>query len=156
MLLAGRVADLFGRRRFLMVGFALFTLASMACGFANSQAVIVIARGIQGVGGSIVSVVSLSLVLVLFPETRERAKAMSIWGFVGSGGGSVGVIAGGLLTQGLNWHWIFLINVPIGALALLLAGPLLPKDSGSGLANGLDVVGPWQSSVRHCWPSTGS
>jgi EmrB/QacA subfamily drug resistance transporter len=141
MLLAGRAADLFGRRRFLMVGFAIFTLASVTCGFATSQAVIVVARGVQGIGGSIVSAVSLSLVLVLFPETRERAKAMSIWGFVGSGGGTVGVIAGGFLTQGLNWHWIFLINVPIGVLALLLARPLLPEDSTIGLGNGLDLGG---------------
>jgi EmrB/QacA subfamily drug resistance transporter len=141
MLLAGRAADLFGRRKFLIAGFALFTLASVACGFATSQGVLVIARGIQGIGGSIISAVSLSLVLVLFPETRERAKAMSIWGFVGSGGGSVGVIAGGLLTQGLNWHWIFLINAPIGLVALRLARPLLPKDSAIRLAHSLDVGG---------------
>src|SRR3954452_1081622 len=104
MLLAGRAADIVGRRTVLMIGIALFTLASLACGLAQSQAVIVIARGIQGIGGSIVSAVSLSIVLVLFEPPAERAKAMSIWGFVGSGGGPVGVIAGGLLTQSLNWH----------------------------------------------------
>jgi EmrB/QacA subfamily drug resistance transporter len=141
MLLAGRAADIVGRRTVLMIGIALFTLASLACGLAQSQAVIVIARGIQGIGGSIVSAVSLSIVLVLFEPPAERAKAMSIWGFVGSGGGTVGVIAGGLLTQSLNWHWIFLVNVPIGLLALIMAVPLLPSTRGSGLQRGLDVGG---------------
>jgi EmrB/QacA subfamily drug resistance transporter len=141
MLLAGRAADLLGRRAVLMAGIGLFTAASLACGLATSQAVIVIARGIQGVGGSIVSAVSLSIVLVLFTSTADRAKAMSIWGFVGSGGGKVGVILGGLLTQGLNWHWIFLVNVPIGVLALALARPLLPKVAGLGLDRGLDLGG---------------
>ena len=89
-----------------------------------------VARGVQGIGGSIVNSVSLSIVLVLFPRPAERAKAMSIWGFVGSGGASIGVIAGGLLTHAFNWHWIFLVNVPIGALALLLARPLLPRVAG--------------------------
>jgi EmrB/QacA subfamily drug resistance transporter len=127
----------------LMTGIGLFTVASLACGLASSQAVIVIARGVQGIGGSIVSAVSLSIVLVLFTSTADRAKAMSIWGFVGSGGGTVGVILGGLLTQGLNWHWIFLVNVPIGILALLLARPLLPAVAGTGLDSdqGLDVGG---------------
>jgi MFS family permease len=141
MLLAGRAADLLGRRAVLMTGIGLFTIASLACGLANSETVIVVARGIQGIGGSIVSSVSLSIVLVLFTSTADRAKAMSIWGFVGSGGGTVGVILGGLLTQGLNWHWIFLVNVPIGALALLLARPLLPKVNGLGLDQGLDLGG---------------
>jgi EmrB/QacA subfamily drug resistance transporter len=141
MLLAGRAADLLGRRAVLMTGIGLFTLASLACGMATSEAVIVVARGIQGIGGSIVSSVSLSIVLVLFTTTADRAKAMSIWGFVGSGGGTVGVILGGLLTQGLNWHWIFLVNVPIGALALLLARPLLPRVDGLGLDQGLDLGG---------------
>src|SRR5205085_1287994 len=141
MLLSGRLADLFGRRAVLMTGIALFTAASLACGLSNSQALIVTARAIQGIGGSIVSAVSLSIVLVLFPLRAERAKAMSIWGFVGSGGGTVGVIAGGLLTQSLNWHWIFLINVPIGILALVLARPLLPAVPGRGIGKGLDLGG---------------
>jgi EmrB/QacA subfamily drug resistance transporter len=141
MLLSGRAADLLGRRAVLMTGIGLFTAASLACGLASSQAVIVVARGIQGIGGSIVSAVSLSIVLVLFTNIRERAKAMSIWGFVGSGGGTVGVILGGLLTQGLNWHWIFLVNVPIGILAFLLARPLLPEVPGLGLDHGLDLGG---------------
>jgi EmrB/QacA subfamily drug resistance transporter len=141
MLIAGRTADLLGRRRVLMGGIALFTAASLACGLASSQTFIVVARAIQGIGGATVSAVSLSIVLVLFREQADRAKAMSIWGFVGSGGGTVGVIAGGLLTQSFNWHWIFLINVPIGVLALVLARPLLPEVRGTGVGRGLDLGG---------------
>jgi len=141
MLLSGRAADLLGRRATLIVGVALFTLASLACGMASSQSMLVIARGIQGIGASIVTAVALSMVLALFPEPAERAKAMSVWGFVGSGGGTVGVLAGGVLTQSFNWHWIFLINVPIGAMVLLLARPLLPSTPGIGLRQGLDIGG---------------
>src|SRR5438132_3888476 len=141
MLLAGRAADLLGRRRVMISGIALFTLASLICGMASSQAMLVIARAIQGIGGSIVSAVSLSMVVALFPDPRDRAKAMSIWGFVGSGAGTVGVIAGGLLTQSLNWHSIFLVNVPIGVIVLLLATPLLPGTPGIGLDKGLDIAG---------------
>jgi EmrB/QacA subfamily drug resistance transporter len=142
MLLAGRTADIVGRRNTLIFGIALFSLASLVCGLAQTQTMLIVARAIQGVGGAIVSGVSASIVLVLFPLQSERARALSVWGFVGSGGGTVGVIAGGLLTQGLNWHWIFLVNVPIGAIAILLARPLLPKTPGVGLAKGgLDVAG---------------
>ncbi|HEY2596301.1 MAG TPA: MFS transporter, partial [Chloroflexota bacterium] len=142
MLLAGRTADIVGRRNTLIFGIALFSLASLACGLAQSQAMLIVARSIQGIGGAIVSGVSASIVLVLFQEQSERAKALSVWGFVGSGGGTVGVIAGGLLTQGLNWQWIFLVNVPIGVLAIVLARPLLPKTPGVGLARGgLDIPG---------------
>src|SRR5260370_4497258 len=139
--MAGRAADLLGGRAVLMPGIGLLTAASLACGLANSQAVIVVARGIQGIGGSIVASVSLSIVLVLFPQPQERAKAMSIWGFAGSGGGTVGVIAGGLVTQALNWHWILLLNVPIWAVALLLARPLLPAVPCLGLGKVLDLGG---------------
>ena len=142
MLLAGRTADIVGRRGTLIFGIALFSLASLACGLAQSQTMLIVARAIQGIGGAIVSGVSASIVLVLFQKQSERAKALSVWGFVGSGGGTVGVIAGGLLTQALNWHWIFLVNVPIGVLAIVLARPLLPKTPGVGLARGgLDVAG---------------
>ena len=142
MLLAGRTADIVGRRTILIVGIGLFSLASLACGLAQTQTMLIVARAIQGVGGAIVTGVSASIVLVLFSEQAERAKALSVWGFVGSGGGTVGVIAGGLLTQALNWHWIFLVNVPVGALAILLARPLLPKTPGIGFARGgLDVAG---------------
>ena len=141
MLLSGRAADLLGRRSMLMLGLGMFTLASLACGLATSQSMLVVARGVQGVGASIVTAVALSMVLALFPEPGERAKAMSVWGFVGSGGGTVGVLAGGILTQSLNWHWIFLVNVPIGVLVLVLARPLLPSTPGLGLRQGLDVWG---------------
>ncbi|MBV9547973.1 MAG: MFS transporter [Chloroflexi bacterium] len=141
MLLGGRAADLLGRRRVLVTGIATFTLASLLCGLASSQLLLIAARGIQGVGGAIVSSVSLSMVVALFPEPRARAKAMSIWGFVGSGAGTIGVIAGGLLTQTLNWHAIFLVNVPIGVLILVFAKPLLPPTPGIGLDKGLDVFG---------------
>jgi EmrB/QacA subfamily drug resistance transporter len=142
MLLAGRTADIVGRRTILIFGIGLFALASLACGLAQSQTMLIAARAIQGVGGSIVSGVSASIVLVLFSEQSERAKALSVWGFVGSGGGTVGVILGGLLTQALNWHWIFLVNVPVGVIAILLARPLLPRTPGIGFARGgVDVAG---------------
>ena len=141
MLLSGRAADLLGRRRVMMLGIALFSLASLTCGLAVSQTMLVIARAVQGIGGSIVSAVALSMVVTLFPDQRDRARAMSIWGFIGSGAGTIGVIAGGVLTQSLNWHWIFLINVPIGAIVLLLARPLLPSTRGLGLDKGLDIPG---------------
>jgi EmrB/QacA subfamily drug resistance transporter len=141
MLVAGRAADLLGRRRILMAGIALFTLSSLACGTAGSQAMLVLFRGLQGIGGAVVASVTLSIVVALFPDPTDRAKAMSIWGFVGSGGGTVGVVVGGLLTQSFNWHWIFLVNVPIGAAALLLAKPLLPAMPGTGMARGIDLPG---------------
>jgi EmrB/QacA subfamily drug resistance transporter len=141
MLLAGRAADLLGRRRVLVWGIALFTAASLMCGLAGSPTMLVMARGIQGIGGSIVTAVSLSMVVALFPKEADRAKAMSVWGFVESGGGTVGVILGGALTQSLNWHWIFLVNVPIGIVALALAKPLLPSIPGIGIDKGLDLAG---------------
>src|SRR5579884_1363258 len=141
MLLTGRLADLLGRRRMLVTGIALFTCASLVCGLAGSQAMLVVARGIQGIGGSIVNAVSLSMLVALFPKDSDRAKAMSVWGFVASGGGTVGVIAGGVLTQSLSWHWIFLINVPIGVAALALSRPLLPAIPGIGLRTGVDAWG---------------
>lgn len=141
MLLSGRAADLLGRRRVMIAGVALFTLASLLCGLSTNQPMLVTARAVQGIGGSVVSAVSLSMVVALFPDQRDRARAMSIWGFIGSGAGTVGVIAGGLLTQTLNWHAIFLVNVPIGVIVILLARPLLPGTRGLGLDKGLDVPG---------------
>ena len=140
MLLSGRAADLLGRRSMLMLGLGLFTLASLACGLAMSRHAGRRARRpgrrrIDRDRGGIVDGAGL------FPEPGERAKAMSVWGFVGSGGGTVGVLAGGVLTQSLNWHWIFLVNVPIGVVALILARPLLPSIPGLGLGQGLDVWG---------------
>jgi EmrB/QacA subfamily drug resistance transporter len=141
MLLAGRAADLLGRRRVLVAGIALFSAASLACGLAGSQTMLVVARAVQGAGGAVIESVPLSIIVSLFPETNERAKAMSAWSFVASCSGALGVIVGGLLTQTVNWHWIFFINLPIGVLALLLAKPLLPSIPGIGLDKGLDVPG---------------
>jgi len=141
MLVAGRAADLLGRRLVLVWGIALFTGASLVCGLSSSQAMLVVARGVQGIGGSIIGAVALSMIVVLFPEGADRAKAMSVWGFVSSGGGTLGVILGGVLTQSVSWHWIFLVNVPIGVAALALSRPLLPSIPGTGLGEGLDLAG---------------
>jgi EmrB/QacA subfamily drug resistance transporter len=126
LLLGGRLGDLFGHRRLFLIGITLFTLASLACGLATSQEALVVGRGVQGLGGAIASAVSLSLMVNLFTEPGERAKAMGIFGFVASGGGSIGVLLGGILTDVLNWHWIFLVNFPIGVAVVLLSLRLLP------------------------------
>ena len=114
LLLGGRLGDLFGHRRLFLIGITLFTLASLACGLATTQGLLVVARAVQGLGGAIVSAVALSLIMTLFTEPGERAKAMGVFGFVAAGGGTIGVLLGGVLTDTLNWHWIFLVNVPIG------------------------------------------
>ncbi|HEV2250880.1 MAG TPA: MFS transporter [Candidatus Limnocylindria bacterium] len=141
LLLGGRAADLIGRRAVFIAGLAIFTSASLVCGFASAQWVLVAARAVQGVGGAIVQAVAFSLILELFREPGERAKAMSVWGFVSSAGGAVGVVLGGVLTQVGDWHLIFLLNVPIGIVAIALARPLLPAVAGLGLDNGVDVGG---------------
>ena len=128
LLLSGRLGDLFGHRRLFLIGIVLFTAASLACGLATSQEFLIGARAIQGLGGAIVSAVALSLIMTLFTETAERAKAMGVFGFVASGGGTIGVLAGGLLTDALNWHWIFLVNIPIGIAVFALTVWLLPGD----------------------------
>src|SRR5438270_7345854 len=116
LLLGGRLGDLFGHRRLFLIGITLFTAASLACGLATSKGFLIAARSVQGVGGAIASAVALSLMMTLFTEPGERAKAMGIFGFVAAGGGSIGVLLGGILTGSLNLHWIFLVNVPIGVL----------------------------------------
>jgi EmrB/QacA subfamily drug resistance transporter len=126
LLLGGRLGDIFGPRRMFIGGIALFTLASLGCGLADTQGQLVAARVIQGFGGATVSAVSLALTMALFVEDAERAKAMGIFGFVAAGGGTVGVLAGGVLTDLLSWHWIFLVNVPIGVCVCLLGLRLLP------------------------------
>src|SRR5215211_4059659 len=120
LLLGGRLGDLFGHRRLFLAGISLFTLASLACGLSTSQGMLVASRAIQGLGAAVVSAVALSLMLMLFTEPAERAKAMGIFGFVASGGGSIGVLLGGILTDVLSWHWIFLVNVPIGIAVVAL------------------------------------
>ncbi len=127
LLLGGRMGDLFGQRRLFIAGIALFTLSSLICGLATSQAMLVAARAVQGVGGAVASAVSLSLMMSLFTEEGERAKAMGVFGFVAAGGGSLGVLLGGVLTDALDWHWIFLVNLPIGVLVSVLGLRLLPK-----------------------------
>src|SRR4051812_1040587 len=139
LLLGGRLGDLFGQRRLFLAGIGLFTLASLACGVASSQAMLVVARSVQGVGGAVASAVSLSLTLTLFTDHAERAKAMGIFGFVAAGGGSIGVLLGGVLTDVLDWHWIFLVNLPIGILVCVLSLRLLPAGT-RGTAK-LDVGG---------------
>jgi EmrB/QacA subfamily drug resistance transporter len=141
LLLGGRLGDLFGHRRLFLAGIGLFTLASLACGLATTQGVLVGARAVQGLGGAIVSAVALSLITMLFTEPAERAKAMGVFGFVASGGGSVGVLLGGILTDVLNWHWIFLVNVPIGAAVIVLSLRLLPGERAAAVAQRLDVGG---------------
>jgi EmrB/QacA subfamily drug resistance transporter len=141
LLLSGRIGDLIGRRRMFVAGLAVFTAASIACGFAGSPESLIAARFAQGVGGAMVSSVSLGMVATLFPEPAERAKAFGAFGFVGAGGASLGQFLGGVLTQGLSWHWIFFVNLPIGLLAIVAAIRVLVPDSGPGLREGVDVLG---------------
>jgi EmrB/QacA subfamily drug resistance transporter len=141
LLLGGRLGDLFGHRRLFLAGIALFTIASAACGFATSQEMLVGARAVQGIGGAIVSAVALSLMMTLFTEPAERAKAMGVFGFVASGGGSLGVLLGGVLTDALDWHWIFLVNVPVGIAVVVLSLMLIPGARVAIAAKRLDVAG---------------
>src|SRR5947207_3626101 len=141
LLLGGRLGDLFGHRRLFLSGIGLFTLASLACGLSTTQWMLVTARGVQGLGGAVASAVSLSLMMTLFTEQGERAKAMGVFGFVASGGGSLGVLLGGVLTDLLNWHWIFLVNFPIGVLVGVLTLRLLPGERGPSMSGRLDVAG---------------
>ncbi|MET0335955.1 MAG: DHA2 family efflux MFS transporter permease subunit, partial [Rhizobacter sp.] len=141
LLLGGRLGDLYGHRRLFLLGIVLFTLASLACGLAPNQVTLIVARAVQGVGGAVVSAVSLSLIMNLFTEPADRAKAMGVYGFVCAGGGSVGVLLGGLLTEQFNWHWIFLVNLPIGVLVYALSASLFPKARGQAHGEKLDVAG---------------
>jgi len=141
LLLGGRLGDLFGHRRLFLIGLILFTAASAACGLASSQAMLIVARSVQGLGGAIVSAVALSLMMTLFTEPADRAKAMGIFGFVASGGGSIGVLLGGILTNALDWHWIFLVNVPVGVLVFALTLSLVPGHRGFVADRRLDIAG---------------
>jgi EmrB/QacA subfamily drug resistance transporter len=141
LLLAGRLGDLVGRKSVFMAGLGVFTLASLVCGLAQDQTVLVLARFVQGVGGAMTSAVILGMIVTMFPEPREQAKAIGVYGFVASAGGSVGLLAGGVLTQSINWHWIFFINLPIGIATGVLAVRLLERDKGIGLAAGADIPG---------------
>jgi EmrB/QacA subfamily drug resistance transporter len=141
LLLAGRFGDILGGKRVFLAGLAVFTAASLACGVAQSQEMLVAARFIQGVGGAMTSAVVLGMIVTMFPEPAERAKAIGVYGFVASAGGSIGLLAGGVLTQSINWHWIFFINVPIGIVTALLAARLLEGRRGIGFGEGADVPG---------------
>jgi EmrB/QacA subfamily drug resistance transporter len=141
LLLGGRLGDLFGHRKLFLIGLVSFTAASLACGTAQSQEFLIAARAVQGLGGAVVAVVALSLVMTLFTEPAERAKAMGVIGFVASGGGSVGVVLGGVLTDALDWHWIFLVNLPIGVAVVLATMRLLPAERGPAAHMQLDVAG---------------
>ena len=140
LLLGGRLGDLYGKRRLFLAGITLFTAASLVCGLAASQAVLVAARAIQGLGGAVVSAIALSLIMNIFTEAGDRAKAMGIYGFVCAGGGSIGVLAGGLLTSALSWHWVFLVNLPIGVAVYAFCTRLLSKDAASAPGK-LDLAG---------------
>src|SRR4051812_8006213 len=141
LLLAGRVGDLVGRRRTLLVGLTVFTAASLACGLAQSQQVLVAARFLQGAGGALTSAVILGMIVTMFPDPAEQARAIGVYAFVASAGGAVGLLAGGVLTQAISWHWIFLVNVPIGIVTALAVRRLVPDDEGLGLREGADAPG---------------
>jgi len=141
LLLAGRFGDLIGRRRVFLAGICLFTTASLACGLADSQSALIVARFVQGIGGAMTSAVILGMIVTMFPEPREQAKAIGVYAFVASAGGSVGLLAGGVITQSIDWHWIFFVNIPIGIATAVLAARLLEHDAGIGLDEGADVPG---------------
>ncbi len=141
LLLAGRLGDLIGRRLVFLIGLAVFTVASLLCATAQSQEMLIAARFIQGAGGALTSAVVLGMIVTMFPEPREQARAIAVFSFVGSAGASLGLLLGGVLTQLLNWHWIFIVNVPIGVAAFLLASRLLAREAGLGWRAGADVPG---------------
>lgn len=141
LLLGGRLGDIYGHRRLFLLGITLFTVASLACGLANTQVLLVAARAIQGVGGAVVSAVALSLIMNMFQDGAERAKAMGVYGFVCAGGGSLGLLLGGTLTSALNWHWIFLINIPIGIAVYAMCLSLIPNIRPQVADRRLDIWG---------------
>ena len=141
LLLSGRLGDLLGYRRIFMIGLGVFTGASLLCGLAQSQEMLIVARFIQGAGGAMASAVTLGMIVTMFPEPREQAKAIGVYGFVASAGGSIGLLAGGVLTDLINWHWIFFVNVPIGLATGLLALRLVEGHPGIGIGEGADFPG---------------
>src|ERR687898_3131416 len=141
LLLAGRIGDLLGRKNVFMAGLAVFVAASLLCGLAQSQEMLVIARFVQGVGGALPSAVILGMIVTMFPEPREQAKAIGAYAFVAVAGGSIGLIVGGVLTEAINWHWIFFVNLPIGVATALFALRLVEDGEGIGLREGADIPG---------------
>ena len=141
LLLAGRIGDLIGQRRIFLIGLAVFTSASLVCALSQTQGMLIGARFVQGAGGAFASAVILGMIVTMFPEPREQAKAIGVFSFVASAGGSIGLLAGGVLTQAINWHWIFFVNLPIGVATGLLALRLVEDRKGIGLAQGADIPG---------------
>src|SRR5215472_3317045 len=147
LLLAGRLGDLIGGKRVFLSGLVVFTAASLLCGFAVSQPMLIAARFAQGAGGAMASAVSLGMIVRLFPEPSLRARALGVYSFTGAGGASVGLVLGGVLTQALSWHWIFFVNVPIGSVAIVAGWLLLAGERGTApqslraLRGGADAVG---------------
>src|SRR5712671_6896016 len=141
LLLAGRLGDLFGRKRVYLIGLAIFIGASLLCGLSFSQPMLVAARFIQGIGGAVSSAVILAMIVTLFPKPDELAKAFGIFSFIASAGAAIGLLAGGVITQAVSWHWIFFVNLPIGVVTAVLAARLLESDRGIGLDRGADILG---------------
>ncbi len=141
LLLAGRLGDLVGRKSVFMAGLALFIAASALCGLAQNQEMLIGARLLQGLGGATTSAVILGMIVTMFPGPREQAKAIGIYSFVAAAGASLGLLLGGVLTEAINWHWIFFVNVPIGLLTAFAAARLIDGDEGIGLSKGADALG---------------
>src|SRR3954471_19463312 len=141
LLLAGRLGDLISRRGIFLTGLAVFSAASLVCGAAQSQEMLVGARFVQGVGGAMTSSVILGMIVTMFPKPAEQAKAIGVFSFVASAGGTIGLLLGGIITESINWHWIFFVNVPIGIATAVLALRLIERDRGIGLGRGADVLG---------------
>src|SRR6202158_4908885 len=141
LLLAGRLGDLFGRKRVYLIGLGIFIAASVLCGLSFSQPMLIAARFIQGIGGAVSSAVLLAMIVTLFPKPDELAKAFGVFSFVASAGAAIGRLAGGLITQAVSWHWIFFVNVPIGLVTAILSARLLAPDRGIGIGKGADVLG---------------
>src|SRR3979411_1862543 len=141
LLLAGRLGDLFGRKRVFLIGLGIFTAASVLCGLSFNQPMLIAARFIQGIGGAVSSAVILAMIVTLFPKQDEQAKAFGVFSFIASAGAAIGLLAGGVITQTVSWHWIFFVNLPIGVVVALVSARLLPSDRGTGAGKGADVLG---------------
>src|SRR5881398_1052762 len=141
LLLGGRAADLLGRRRMFMVGITVFSVASLACGFAGSIGVLIAARAVQGLGAAIISPATLSIIMTTFDEGSERNKALGIWGAMGGSGAAAGVLFGGILTKYLGWEWIFFVNAPVGAFVLALTPRIVPESRREGAERRYDALG---------------
>jgi EmrB/QacA subfamily drug resistance transporter len=141
LLLAGRLGDLLGHRRIFMWGLGVFTAASLVCGLSQSQEMLIGARFVQGAGGALASAVTLGMIVTMFPEPRDQAKAIGVYGFVASAGGAIGLLVGGVLTDLISWHWIFFVNVPIGVATAVFAARLVESRPGIGWSEGADIPG---------------